>query len=215
MAFNLPDGSKIFVGNPATTPVGVTTLSNANPAVAAATAHGLSAGDEFVLASGWEDANDTVWRCASPTTDSFQVEGLDTTDANWFVPGNSGGQLRKIGNWTEIAQVTDIQLSGGDLQFAQVDLLSRRNQIQVPTRFNAASIAITVVDDPALTGYQALKSASRTIATRAFKIVFAGGGAGYFYGNVAFNDMPTLQKGQVSTVKATISLLGKFTRYSN
>lgn len=215
MSFSLPDGSKFFISTGVAAALTVSGLSNANPAVATSTAHGLLAGDEILLYSGWEDANESVFRVASPAANTFAVSGLDTTDTQWFPAGTGTGTAAKISGWQEIQQLTNVAASGGDAQFATVELLSRRNAIQIPTRFNATSLTLTMADDPNLAGYQALQSASRGLKQRAFKLLLAGGGTAYGFGYVALNEMPQLNKGQVNTVTASLSLTGRFIRYSS
>lgn len=214
MSFNLPDGSKIYVGTTLGSAIAVSGITNANPAVATANAHGLSNLDEFLFLSGWEEANESVFRAAGVTANTLNVENLDATDTDWFPAGTGGGTIQKVTAWTEIQQITNIQMNGGDPKYATVELLSRKRDINLPAGFNASNIVLTMADDPTLSGQAALKTASRTIAKRPFKILMAGGGKGYFYGHVAFNDMPQLNKGQANSVTATISLLGNFTRYA-
>lgn len=214
MSFALPDGSKVYISASLGAPIAVTAASNANPAQLTAAAHGLANGAEFIFFSGWEEANETPFRVASTATNTFSADGLDTSDTAWFQNGAGTGTIQAITGWTEIQQVTDIALQGGDPKYATVGLLSRRRDISLPAGFNAMTAQITLADDPALAGQMALKTASRTIAKRAFKIQMAGSGPAYFYGNVAFNDTPQMRKGQANTVTASISVLGNFTRYA-
>lgn len=216
MAFSLPDGSKFFLGTTFGAAVGVTGISNADPAVVSANAHGFPDASEILLLSGWEDANETVFRVDNPTAqaNSFLLEGFDSTNTDWFPAGTGVGSAQRVTAWQEITQLVNISASGGDPQYATVELLSRRNAINIPTRFNPTNITLTIADDPSQAGYKALAAATRTLSKRAFKVVLAGGGVGYGYGYVALNEMPALNKGQVNTVTCTMSLLGKFIRYA-
>jgi hypothetical protein len=215
MSFSLPDGSKIYISAGLGAPITVSAASNANPAVLTATAHGQSNGAEFLFNSGWEEANDSAYRATAVATNTLSVEGLDTSDTNWFQAGSGTGSIQVITGWTEIQQVTDISMNGGDPKYATVGLLSRRRDISLPAGFNAMQVQITIADDPLLAGQVALSAANRTIAKRVFKVAMAGSGPAYFYGNVAFNNTPIMRKGQANTVQATISVLGQFTRYAS
>jgi hypothetical protein len=148
-------------------------------------------------------------------TNTLNAEGLDTSDTTWFPAGTGTGTIQAVTGWTEIQQITDISMNGGDPKFATVALLSRRRDISLPAGFNAMTCSVTLADDPALAGQIALKTASRTTAKRMFKIIMAGSGPAYFYGHVSFNDMPLLRKGNANTVQASISILGNFTRYAS
>lgn len=215
MSFSLPDGSKVFIATGLAGALNVTAASNANPSVLASAAHGLANGDEFLFNSGWEEANESIFRAASVAAGTLAAEKLDATDTNWFPAGAGIGTIQKISGWTEIQQITDVALNGGDPKYANVPLLSRKRDINLPAGFNAASCVLTIADDPTLAGQIALAAAGRTTAKRAFKILMAGAGPGYFFGHVAFNDMPTLRKGSANTVQATIAILGNFTRYAS
>lgn len=216
MSFSLPDGSKLFIGTVSTTTIAVSAITNANPAVATVpSGHGLVSGDIALFNSGWEEADATPFRITSSLSTSVGLEGLDSSDTAWFTAGAGTGTLQLITFSTEIAQVTDITMQGGDPKYATVGLLSRRRDISLPAGFNAMSIQITLADDPALAGQQALVAANRTIAKKPFKIQMPGSGPAYWYGNVAFNNAPQIRKGQANTVQATVSLLGQFNRYAS
>ncbi|WP_157266642.1 phage tail tube protein [Azohydromonas aeria] len=215
MSFAIPDGAKLFIGTVSTTIINAT-LSTGSPAVATiASGHGLVNGDEVLLNSLWEESDATLFRLINQLSTSVGLEGLDSTDTSYFAPSSNTGSLQKITGWTEVAQVTDIAMNGGDPKFATVGLLSRRRDINLPAGFNPMSITITLADDPALTGQIALKVAGRSTAKRPFKMLMPGSGPAYWFGNVSFNDAPQIRKGQANTVQATVSLLGQFNRYAS
>ena len=213
MAFSLPDGSKIYLGTAFASAVSFATITNANPAQITSTAHGLSDGNELIVLSGWEEATENVFRVTGSATNDFDLEDLDTSDTDMYAAGTGAGSYQKINTWTELQQATNIQASGGDTQFATVELLSRRNAINIPTRFNATTLTLTMADDPTLAGYAAAVAASRKRAKRPFKIDM-GGSVGYGYGYISVNEMPQLNKGQVNTVTAVMTLLNRFIRYT-
>ena len=81
MGFKLSDGVRYSIGTATAAAITVSGISNADPAIVSATAHGLAAKAPFILSSGWEDINDSVYRVgASPLTGSFALEGVDTMD---------------------------------------------------------------------------------------------------------------------------------------
>lgn len=108
-------------------PLTVTALTAANPAVMTATAHGFSNGD-YVLVSevlGFEDSdgtsgvNDKTFIVRSATTDTFRLEGMDgvNVDGTGFTAYVSGGQVRKYvtaisGLWHLEGQTVDIAGDG-------------------------------------------------------------------------------------------------------
>lgn len=216
MAYSFADGARFYLGTTLAAAINVTAISNASPAVITTATNSYTLGDEILLASGWEDMTDSVYKPSAVTTTSLTLGGstpIDTTDTNFYPSGSSGGSVQKISTWTEIGQVLNINSSGGDPKFVNIEPLARRNAIQVPVGFNPQSMTLDIGYDPTLPGYQALVAAARTLSKRPFKFVLAGGQTGYGYGYVSVSEMPRLQKGQANQVTASIALLGKFIGY--
>lgn len=214
MAFYFAEGSKFYISQTFATAKTVTGISNANPAVATATAHGYADDDEILLSSGWEDATDSVYLADQLTADTFAVKGLNATDTTWFASGAGAGSAQKISSWVEIPQVLNIAAQGGDARFTNVELLARRNSIAVPTGFNPTQLTLTLAHDPDLAGYQTMLDISRRLAKVAFRVVMAGGGTGYGYGHLTVSEMPAMQRNQVNSVQCGIAMLGRFITYA-
>lgn len=213
MAYTVPDGSKLFISTVLAAAIPVTALSNANPAVASADAHGLLDGKEFILFSGWDDASNRVFRAADKTADSFAIEGLDTTSPKRFSAGGGLGSVVPVTTWQEIQQVLNPASSGGDPKYADVDPLGSMYAVQIPAGFSATSITIPIGDDPSLPGYKALKKVSDERTLVVLKVQKPAGGVNYFYGYAALNENPSMTKGQVDTVTAYFAPQGLTTRY--
>ncbi|MPT54957.1 phage tail protein [Delftia sp.] len=214
MAYTVPDGSKLFISTVYGTAIAVTAVTNASPAVASAAAHGLPNGKEFIFTSGWDDANNRVFRVANTAAGTFAIDGLDTLNENRFTPGGGIGSVLPITTWQEIQQVLNPSTSGGDAQFAEVAPLASMNTFQIPTGFSATSITIPIGDDPSLPGYKAVKKASEDRLLVALKVLKPNGNVNYFYGYIALNEIPSLTKGQVDTVTAAMAPQGRTTRYA-
>lgn len=214
MAFYFAEGSKFYLSQTFAAAKTVTGISNTDPAVATATAHGYADNDEILLASGWEDATDSVYLADQLTADTFGIKGLNATDTTWFAAGAGAGSAQKISSWVEIPQVLNIAAQGGDARFTNVELLARRNAIAVPTGFNPTQLTLTLAHDPNLAGYQTMLDISRRLAKVAFKVVMAGGGTGYGYGHLTVSEMPAMQRNQVNSVQAGIAMLGRFITYA-
>lgn len=216
MSYLIAEGSKFLFSKTFGTVVNVTGVTNADPAVATATAHGFANGDELLFNSGWEDANDAVWKAAAVTANTLNVDGLDATDTQWFSPGTGAGTLRKITNWVEIGQVLDVQPSGGGVKSIDIAPLSKRNSIKMPTGFESSGIDLTLGYDPSLLSQIQLSKISRSLGQKvAFKFLLSGGQTGYGYGNAQLSQMPAISKGAAVTVKLSLSFLGLFVGYSS
>lgn len=215
MAYSFADGSRFFLGTTLGSSINVTAASNASPTVLTAT-NTFVAGDEVLVSSGWDDLTDSVYKPSTLSGSTITLGGatpIDTTDTNFYPPGSGTGTVQKVTNWLEIGQVLNINSSGGDPKFVNIEPLARRNAIQVPVGFNPQSFTLEIGYDPTLPGYQALVAAARTLQKRPFKMLLAGGQTGYGYGYVSVSEVPKLQKGQTNQVSASIALLGKFVGY--
>lgn len=212
-AYFVPEGSKYFFSETFAAVKAITALTNADPAIATAPAHGYADGAEFLLKSGWEDAGDTIWRADVIDANSFSLENFDASDTNFFPPGGGTGTAQLVGPWVEIPQVLNITGTGGDPRYTTINPLSRRNGIQMPVGFNPSSIELTLGFDGSLPAMQTMKSVSRRMGKVGFKMVLSGGLTMYGYGTLSLSDMPAQTSGQPITVRAAISVDGSQTSY--
>lgn len=214
MAVKLPDGATVAIATGYGAVKTVSAISNANPGVITSPAHGLLNGAFYELKSGWQKIADRIFKAANITTNALDVAGIDTTDTNRFPAGSSAGTLREILVWTQIPQILEFTTNGGEQQFTNFSFLEEDFERQLPTVTSAQSIQIGIGDDPTLPGYQALKAAGEARAIRAIKITLPDGSVILYNGYVSFNETPTMTKGQVMQVSATLSLQGRPVRYT-
>lgn len=214
MAYYFPEGSKIQFSTTLAAAVTVNSGTNANPTVlTTSAAHGYATNDELLYLSTWEDANNTIFRATNLTATTLSLQGLDTTNTSYYAAAGGAGTLRRISGWTDIPQVLSVSTSGGDARFTTVSPLANRNQINIPTGFNATSITLTLGHDPALAAYQTLLGISRNLAPVAIKMSIGGGAVTYGYGYVAVSETPQLSVGQVNQVSAALTILGRSISY--
>lgn len=213
MAYSLPEGSSQQFSNTLAAAKTITAITNANPAVAACTAHGYATGDEIMLSSGWEDATDSVYKIESVDANSFRILGLDSTNTSFFPAGSGGGSAQKLSAWTAIPQVLTISASGGDARFTDVNPLAKRNGIRIPTGFNATSITLSLGFDATTPTYKTMVGISRSLSKVAFKQVLSGGSVQYGYGYLTVSEFPKLNNNQVNTVDAALTFLGRTMSY--
>lgn len=213
MSYFFPEGSKFYFSTTFASAKTITALTNADPAVATSVAHGYSDLDEILLSSGWEDATDTVFQVDQLTADTFEIEGLNSVDTNFYATGTGTGTAQKISGWTEIPQVLTIATQGGDARFTTISPVARRNSINVPIGFNPTSISLTLGHDPANANYKTMLGISRALTKVAFKMVLSGGAVTYGYGYMSVSEAPSLNVNQANTVSAAISLLGRAISY--
>jgi hypothetical protein len=213
MASSLPNGAALALATAYATALSVTAASNASAAVLTVT-NSLSVGDYVEYVSGWSRANNRIFRLSAVTGTTATLEGLDSSSTTLYPVGGGTGTIRKINTWTSITQVVDTVLSGGDLQTTTFQYLENDFEQELSTVVAASSIDLTLGDDPSLAGYAALKAASDTRGTAAFRIVLPTGSILLYNTKPFLNETPTTTKNELMTVAAKLNLLGKVTRYA-
>lgn len=213
MSYYFPEGSSQQFSQTFASAKTISAITNANPAVATATAHGYTTGDEILLTSGWEDATDSVYKITVIDANSFSITGLDASNTSFFPAGTGAGSAQKISGWTTIPQVLSVSSSGGDARFTDVQLLSKRNAVKVPTGFNATSITLSLAHDAAQANYITMVGISRNLSKCAFKQVISGGAINYGYGYMSVSEMPKLNVNQVNSVDCAITVIGRTMSY--
>ncbi|WP_343728522.1 phage tail protein [Duganella sp.] len=214
MAVSLPNGILWAVATAYAAALNVTAASNASEC-ALTVANGLAAGDIVEYTSGWSRANARLFRVKSPTAGGLVLEGFDTSNTTQFPAGNGVGSIRKINTWTQIQQVMDATSSGGDPQYQTFSFLEDDYDRQIPTTTSAQSLAITIADDPTLAGYQALKTVAQARVATGLRASLPQGGFIYYNGIFAFDETPTMSKGNVMQVKSGCALQGRPVRYAS
>lgn len=213
MSLKLPDGSTLAIESALGSAVTVSSISNANPAVASASAHGLATGDIVKLTSGWNRLNGRVFRVTVVDVNSFSLDGVDTTSTTRYPAGSSAGTATEITGWTQISQVLEFTTTGGDQQFVTVSLLEEDFERQLPTVKSAQSITMSIGDDASLPWYAVMVAANEDRTERALRLTLPDDSVIYYNGIATLNETPTTTKGQVMALAATVSLAGKPTRY--
>lgn len=191
----------------------ITAITKASPGVASSTAHGYSNGDfVFLTVSGMYQLNDKVARVSSVTTDTFALEGVDTTLFDTF----SSGTAEKITFGTSITTATTITSSGGNFEFIDSTTIHGNSKSQLPGLPEATTFSMDHIWDVSDTGLLALKSASDNQAKRAFKFTFGSGGKIMaFAGYVGAALLPGGSAQQLVTTPSVITMGGSPTYYAS
>lgn len=198
-------GTQISIASTYLSSKTMSAINNANPAVATlAASHGVIVGDIVEITSGWDRLNGRIARVSAVATNDVTLEGIDTSDTSAYPPGTGTGSVREISAWTQISQVTaDFGTSGGEQNFADVTTLSDTTQKQIPTTRNPVKVDLPLFDDPSLSYYSTVNSASESASAVAVRMVFPNGSrllANAYWG---LQKVPTVQD---STLRAAISL---------
>lgn len=214
MSVSLPNGIVLALATAYAASLTVTAASNASPAVLTVT-NTLSIGDYVEVTSGWSRVNGRIFRLSAVSGTTATLEGLDTTSTTLYPAGSGIGSIRKINTWTQITQVLGCTSSGGDPQYQTYSFLEQDFDSQIPTTTSAQSLALEIADDPTLAGYIALKNVATTRAATALRATLPAGGFILYNGIFAFDETPSLTKGNLMSVKAGVALQGRPVRYAS
>ena len=190
----------------------ITAITKANPAVATSAAHGLANGDVVVLSvQGMWQLDTYTCRVANVTTNTFELEGVDSTDFDTF----SSGSAREITFGTTFSTIGDTTTSGGE--FDQIDITTIHDNVKkfIPGAASPVDVSGNFNWDPADPGQVAMKHASESRSLRAIRVVFSDGTKWYFTGYPAYTGTPTGAAQQKVTSPFKISGYGRPSFYAS
>jgi hypothetical protein len=214
MSVSLPNGSTIHIGSGTGSAINVTAISNVAQAVCTAAGHGLVNGDFVILTSGWSRLTDKVFRVAGSTTNTFELEGADTSDVNIYPAGGGIGSVKKITGWTQLQQVLQTQSQGGEQQFATFQFLEGDREVRIPTTKSGGGLTINVADDPTLPGYILASKANDDRVERAVRVTTAKGSKILYLSYITIDKTPSMDVNAVMACQATLSHLNEPVRYA-
>lgn len=215
MAVSLPNGSIVTMAAGYGSSLTVSAITNGNPGVATSTAHGLADGDFVEVTSGWSRLTERIVRVDNAATNTFDLEGINTTSVQRFPAGGGAGTVREITSWTQLAQITDSASEGGEQQFLTYQFLEAERENRIPTVKSAAGITFTIADDPALAGYILAQQANEDRLPRAVRVTLSNGGILLYNAYVTLSTIPSLTVNQLMTTQVTLSLLSDPVRYAS
>lgn len=212
----VPTGSTFYVGSTIAAAKTVSAVSNAAEAVVGSTAHGYSNGDVVIMLSGWGRLNKRAFRIKSVTTDSFVLEGADTSNTNFYPSGTGIGSVQKVSAFTQITTVMNPSSSGGDPKKVEYKFIESDVSYSINDGFSATDYNIELdADSIGSAGYTALKTLTDVQTDTVLKIVTRSGSINLVPCTVALNEAVTMQDGQINRVKASFSGNNRTVRYAS
>ena len=215
MSVSLPNGSIISIASTYAASKTVTVATNANPCVMTSTTHGFTDADILEVRSGWSQLDQRILRLDAPATDTFALEGFNSTDTAKYPAGGGIGSVRKITAWTQITQILESTSQGGEQQFANYGFLEDSKERQLPTVKTAESIVLSIGDDQTLPWYDIMVAADEDRLPRAIRVRLPSGATIYYNAYVTINKTPTLTRNEIMRLSATLSFVADTTRYSS
>ena len=210
----VPTGTLFSVATTFGSAITVTAVTNANPAVCTATAHGLSNGDVIEVTSGWGRANKRVFRVANVTASTFELEGFDTSSTSFFPAGTGTGTVREVTAWTQLSKVMNPSTNGGDPKTVTYKFVESDVEYSINDGFTAVSYTLEFDDDDTTSGYTAMRTLTDAQTDTVMKMLMRSGAVVYLPCTLAMNDVPRLQDGQINRINAQFAGNNRHTRYS-
>jgi hypothetical protein len=205
MAITLATGTQVAIASTYAASSNMTAVTNAANAVATlAVGHGVVVGDFLEVTSGWDRLTGRIVRVSAVSTNDVTLEGINTVSTSVYPAGSGTGSVRRITLWTNLSQITSsISVSGGEQQFADITSLTDRTQKQIPTVRGAVSVTLPTFDDPALSWYSTVATASDTAVATAVRMIFPNNSRLVANAYWSLQAVPTIED---STLRGSISL---------
>lgn len=159
----------------------VSAVTTASPGVATATAHGLANGDVgyFYDVGGMAQLEKQACRVAGQTANTFELQGLNTTNYNAF----TSGKFKPVATWAALAESTSYSIGGGAADKLDVttllDIVRKEEQGLLPTQTVTMNV---IAQDTPSAAMQLLESAVQTQGIVVVRITLGNGAVRVFTG---------------------------------
>lgn len=194
-------------------PLTVSSVTKANPGVASSTLHGLSNGDVvvFTVTAGMVELDKQAVRVANVTTDTFELEDLDTTlYSTW-----SSGTAKEVTVWSTLSNATNVSMP--DPTPAKIDttrLIDKAKQYVFGLP-DAPDGSIQSLFQPTLEAVTLIKAATKNHTDMVMRINFAGGEKTIFNSQVSGGAGFDLQPNAVATAAIAFTPQGDVMHYAS
>lgn len=215
MAYSLPNGSTVDLASSYSAPVAITSISNTNPAVVTAPAHGFTKGAIVQITSGWSRLNNRSFVVGTVTADTFQLIGSqnDTTNTVFFPVGSSSGSAKSVKTWVQVNQITGVEFSGMEQSFLEVQFLESSTQVNIPTVKSAATLTLTVADDQDQVFVPVVEKYDFDLSINTLRMNLVNGSSILYPSIVTWTPTPSVTINELIVNTMTMSVQGIPTRY--
>ena len=211
----VPTGTLYFIATAFAANKTVTAISNAAEGVVSSTAHGYSNGDIVEVTSGWGRLNKRAFRVKTVLTDSFVLEGANTSSTEFFPSGSSAGTVRKVSTWQQISKVMNPTSSGGDPKPITYKFLESDVEYVKNDGFTATQESFEIdADEIGSASYTALQSLTDVQTDTILKKLMKSGSIIFTPCTLALNENVQMTDGQINKCKVAIAGNNRITRYS-
>lgn len=201
----VPDGAKLYVTAALAAAIGEGVATNAANTVVTIEDHTVAAGKLVLIDSeDWPELAGLVARVAV-TADAITLQGIDTTNTEKFP---AGGKLTltlipEDSSFTRLPFVKEIGVSGGDLKTSTSEYVDMPDA-EFATGRSPRRMEYDVGFKADGAARSALKAANEKLTVH--KLVYKGGDATYYPGELHYDDTASTQKGSEMTTKSVVLL---------
>jgi len=212
----LPTGSTNQIYTSLAAAKAISGISNATEAVVSSTAHGYSNGDVVFIESGWGRLNKRAYRIKSVATDSYVLEGCNTTNTTFYPASGGAGNGYKAQTPVQITQLLGMNSTGGDPKTVAYKYFESDVEYSINDGFTAVSRTMEIdADAIGGTAYSLLLSLTETGANTVLKTMTKNGSFTLLPCTVALNEEVVMTDGQVNRVRLAVNGTNRSTRYAS
>ncbi len=194
---------QIQVGATRDTALAITDITKANPGVVTYTGTDPVDGQFVILdTAGMVELKDRVFKIGNVNTagNTFELVGEDTTTYRTFTSGTA----TPLATYQSMTTVQDVQVDGGDPEFADLTTVHNSVRRRAPTVFSPLTASFGCIFDPSDAAMQRIVSLSKRKAREAYIFTFSDGSQFAFYAYAGATGGPRGSAQEV--VKTNISL---------
>ncbi|EOY6968555.1 phage tail protein [Proteus mirabilis] len=216
MAYNIPNGSRVYIASKYGDEIKITEATNAEEAVLTVDNVGdITKGDIVHVTSGWKKASG-AYRVAEVAESKITLEGVDTSDKNVFPAGGGTGALKKVLSWEVMPQVMTLSTEGGEQQTQEVQFLEDEQAETIDTYKNGVVQVYTFAHDAKLPIRKLLTKLDDSKQVTAIRFYNKRAEEDRYYtASISFQRVPNTAINEVENVTARFSLKSEMQIYTN
>lgn len=190
----------------------ITAITKASPAVATSTAHGYTVGDYLLLkVNGMRQLDYRVVRVSAADTNTFTLEGVDSTTFDTFVSGTA----EEVTFGANASTFQDVSASGGEAATIAISTIHDDQDFEIPGNRSPIVFSFGSLWDPADPALLALKGFDDIKTPGCVLLTFATGAKVLMAAYVSAGLAPTGSSGQPVTTPVSLRLRGRLTTYAS
>lgn len=216
MAITLAVGTQVAIASAYGVSKAMSAITNASEAVSTLeVGHAIAVNDIMEVTSGWQRLNARIVRASAVATNNITFDDIDTSSTARYPVGSGTGSIREISTWQNIGQLTrDLQITGGEQQFADITTLDDVIDQEIPTRRSPIRVGLPLYFDPTLAFVNTVRTVSENATLTAARFTFPNGTVIYANGYWSWQEIPTIE-GETLRGRIDLALRGLTTLYTS